>query len=344
MRLSFSFSLAVSLWSLLLLALASCTTDGGFSAGSTLRSLDNDTFQRSDDQYTSGLAFSYVSELTEDFAGAPIPEPIALLAEDSLLFPAGRQHFAIYSISHRIFTPTDLEATAVVEEDLPYSASLYGTTVIGSQSHNQLNALSFSFGVVGPWALGKELQSAYHEVIHSEDPAGWDNQLENEPLLNFGLDSRRRLLSFGDSDGFGGDVLGGLSASLGNLQTQSSAATSVRLGLGVPSNFHMQGPFLAEESLGLRSHDRVGTDWSVYGFGGLAATWLMHAIYLDGNTFEDSHEVSYDHFVARASFGLAVRYKKFLLAYSTETATVPWDHPDGLDYENYGRIAVSWDF
>ncbi len=327
-----------------LVLLASCATDGGFNAGSTLRSLDNDAFGHTDDQYTSGLAISYVSQPSASFEDTSLPESIGELLEERWLFDDEDQRFVIYSLSHRSFTPTDLTATALIENDLPYSSSLYGTVVVGSQNRDSLNALSLSVGVVGPLAFGEELQSATHELIDSKEPQGWDNQLENEPLLNIGVDARRRLATFGERDGFGGDLLGGVSASLGNLQTQASVATTLRAGYGVPSNFHMQTPFLTEVSLGLRAYDKRDGRWSAYGFAGVGATVLANAIYLDGNTFRDSHSVSHDHFVARGSVGLALRYRRILLALSLEAASIPWDQAEGLDFENYGRIGLSWDF
>ncbi len=329
---------------LCLLFLTACAADGGFRAGSTLRSLDNDAFGHTDDQYTSGLAISYVPVPVESFEETSLPLGTGVLLDGLWPFEQEDQHFAIYSISHRLFTPTDLAATEVVQGDLPYSALLYGTLVAGSQSRDSLNALSLSLGIAGPLAFGEELQSLTHELIDSADPQGWDNQIENEPLLNFGLDMRRRFTSFGNRDGFGGDLLGGVSASLGNLQTQASLATTLRLGYGVPTNFHMQAPFLAEESLGLRAYDEHSGPWSIYGYAGFGGMALANAIYLDGNTFRDSHSVSHDHLIARGSAGLAMRYKKLLLTLSFESASVPWDREDGLDRENYGRIGISWDF
>lgn len=329
---------------LALAILTSCATDGGFSAGSTLRSVDNDAFGHSDDQYTSGLAISYVPKPVASFEQTSLPDAVGSWLEDRWFFNDEDQRFVIYSLSHRLFTPTDLSAKQLVKDDIPYSALLYGTAVVGSQSRDSLNALSLSVGVVGPLAYGEEVQSAMHGLIDSAEPEGWDNQLENELLVNVGFDSRRRLASFGARGGFGGDFLGSVSGTLGNLQTQATVATTFRAGYGVPTNFHMQTPFLTEESLGLRAYDEVEHKWSAYGFVGVGVSALANAIYLDGNTFRDSHSVSHDHIVSRGSFGLALRYSKLLLTFSIEAATVPWNQADGRDYEQYGRIGLSWDF
>jgi len=329
----------------LALLLASCTTTGGaVGASSILRSVDNDLFAKSDDQYTSGLSISYVGEHERAFDDAEVPSWMGRFLDEHWPFPAEEERFVIYSLSQRIFTPTDLDATEVVEGDLPYSALLYGTITAGSQGPSRLDAFSLTLGVVGPWALGDEVQSAVHGVTGSDDPKGWDNQLENEPLLNVGFEERRRLARFGGGTGFGGDFLGGLSASLGNLETQATLASTARLGWRVPSNFHMVSEFLAEDSLGLRHFGPEPEKPLVYAFAGFAATLLANAIYLDGNTFSDSHSVEHDPYVLRGSLGLAGQYGRLLVSLVYERATLPWDHPEGLDHEDYLRIGLSWDF
>lgn len=339
-------SLDVATWFALFLALllSACAVDGGLSAGSTLRNVDNDVLDKTDDQYTSGISLSYVSETLEQFEDGPLPGSFGRWLDERWPFVEQQQRFVIWSVAQRLFTPTDLAATEVVEGDLPYSGLLYGTLTTGSQSRDRLDAFSLTAGVVGPLALGKEVQTAVHRAIGSEIPQGWDNQLDNEPLVNVGYDQRRRLLRVGSPHGFGADLLTGLSASAGNLQTQLSLGATVRAGLRVPSNFHMQAPFLTEEALGLRAYDVCACTWAAYLFGGVGATALANAIYLDGNTFSDSASVDHDSYILRGTFGGALRYEQVLLSIAMETATIPWEQPDGLDRETFARFSLSFDF
>jgi len=323
----------------------SCTATGGtLAAGSILRSVDNDLFAKSDDQYSSGLSISYVGPPEQTFSDTALPSWIGGFLDDHWPGTAEDERFVIYSISQRLFTPTDLEATEVVEDDLPYSALFYATATAGTQSADELDAASLSLGVVGPLALGEEVQSSVHKLTGSDDPKGWDNQLENEPLLNVGFEHRQRLMRFGQSSGIGGDLLAGLSASAGNLETQATLASTVRLGWRVPSNFQMQSEFLAEDSLGLRPWSPTPEKPFFYAFAGFAGTLLANAIYLDGNTFADSHSVEHDPYVLRGSLGLAWQYGRLLVSTVYERATLPWDQPEGLDHEDYLRFGISWDF
>ena len=329
---------------LLLLPQACATPDGRFGAGSVLRTFDNDSPAATDDQYTSGLSLSFVSKPAKSFEEVPLPKALGRALEAHWPVPEDDERFVIYSLSHRIFTPTDLSARDIVEDDLPYTALLYGTATVGSQGPKALSALSLSVGIAGPWALGEEVQSTVHDWIGSRDPEGWDNQLDNELLLNVGAEHRRRLVTAGRREGWGADLLGALSGSLGNLQSQATVASTVRAGWRVPQNFHMQSSFLTEESLGLRPYGGSTRELSLYGFAGFAATGLLNAIWLDGNTFEDSHRVDHDHHVLRGSVGMAMRKGPLLVSAAFEEATLPWDHPDGLDEERFLRLGVSWDF
>ena len=327
---------------LLLALLAACVGPGGIGAGTVLRSIDNDTFARSDDHYTAGLSLSHVGPPVARFEDAALPGAVARTLDQRWPFE-GDQRFVLHSISQRMFTPTDLEATSPVPGDLPYSALLYGTTTVGSQTRERLDAVSLTLGVVGPLALGEELQTAWHDMIGAEDPAGWDRQLDTELLLNVGYDHRRRIRRFGNQDALGGDLLGAVSLAAGNLQSRVSLAVTGRLGLAVPDNFHMQAPFLAEESLGLRATGPRPRR-SIYAFAGLDSTWLYNAIYLDGNTFEDSHSVEHEDHLWRGSLGVAAQFEHWLATITYERSEVAWDHPEGLGEEAFVRLGVTWNF
>ena len=43
-----------------------------------------------------------------------------------------------------------------------------------------LDSVELNFGVVGPYALGEEVQNNYHDLIGVARSNGWDNQLNNE--------------------------------------------------------------------------------------------------------------------------------------------------------------------
>ncbi len=106
----------------------------------------------------------------------------------------------------------------------------------------------------------------------------------------------------------------------------------------------MQAPFLTDKLHGLREYEQLEKRHSAYAFAGFAATALANAVYLGGHTFGDSHSVSHDNYVLRASASVAATRGSILTTLTYEQATLPWDHPDRLDEESYVRLGVSRDF
>ncbi len=88
-----------------------------------------------------------------------------------------------------IFTPEDTSATTLVRNDRPYAGWLYGGISMHAETKRQkrslftdtLDTLELDFGIVGPYALGRQVQNGVHELINVAKSNGWGNQLDNEP-------------------------------------------------------------------------------------------------------------------------------------------------------------------
>ena len=318
--------------------------DGGsIGAGTSFRSLDNDAFTHSDDQYTHGLTFSYLSPYLESFEDGPLPDGLGHVFDGLSLFADKPQRFVSHSFSQRLFTPGDLLDPNLIENDIPYSALLYLTMSVSAQDEDSLDSLSFDAGWTGPLALGEESQKFFHDLLDSKEPLGWDNQIENEPLIGVRWEHRERLARFGRGRGFNGDLLANTAVAVGNIQTRATLGATARAGLRVPDNFHIPAPFLADETIGLRPYTKKRPGFSLYGFASVSAEAIANAIYLDGNTFRDSHSVDYDRLVGRGSIGLVANVGALFVTVSLEKATIPYDNPRNESSESYGRIGLTWD-
>lgn len=85
---------------------------------------------------------------------------------------------------------------------------------------------------VGEEALAEQSQKVVHTLIGGEDPEGWDNQLDSEPVLNGYLSAKRRLFRNGWFDvALAGDL------ALGNFFTFVQPGLEVRFG-DRPGGFH----------------------------------------------------------------------------------------------------------
>lgn len=217
-----------------------------------------------------------------------------------------------------IFTPEDTSATTLVRNDRPYAGWLYGGISMHAETKRQkrslftdtLDTLELDFGIVGPYALGRQVQNGVHELINVANSNGWGNQLDNEPGIML-IGERRWRSEPMRPFGLELDVIPHIGGSLGNVMTYAGAGTMVRFGQSLDVDF---GPPMIRPSLsGLAAVDKpVGFAW--YLFAGAQGRAVARDIFLDGNTFSDSHSVDKKTFVGDFQIGAAIAIDNARLA------------------------------
>lgn len=311
--------------------------------GTVYLTFDNDFIAGSDDGYTNGFQIGYVSPARASFSDAPVPARLGRWLDQVPPFSgAERQRFVAYSLAQRMFTPQDIDSTEVIEDDLPYTGLLVLSGTIAAQNRTHLDAFTVTLGVTGEASLAEPTQRIIHRTLGSQEPHGWENQIESEPLLNLLYEHRWRVWDY-QTGATNGDVILSGSGAAGNLMTMATAGVGVRWGHNVPDDFFVPPPFFGEETVGALPYDAQGHGrFAVYLAASVDAAAFANLIYLDGNTFSDSHSVDHDHWYMRAHFGVHVHAGRMALAVSLVHATLPWDRPDGDTWETYGRISLGW--
>ena len=155
--------------------------------------------------------------------------------------------------------------------------------------------------------------------------------------------------------GFSSDLLPSLGAALGNVTTYASTGLQVRAGWNLPSDFGYSPirPGGVTQVDALRDRQVAATETGrprlirrealrAYGFAGVHARAVARDIFLDGNTFRDSHSVSSKPLVADFVAGLTVGYGSAKLSYAKVFRTrefrgQPRDH-------RFGSITLSYAF
>lgn len=308
-----------------------------------LFTFDNDTFAHSDDDYTSGLHFGWLQGDLRHFDESGLPRFVtSAVSRLPLINGDLRQRFVSRSISHRMFTPTDISESAPIPDDVPYSALLYGTLTAGAQDATSMDAFSLSLGVVGPAAGGKWLQRTAHRIFGSPEPQGWDNQLHNEPLVNLSYEHRRRLHTFGRRDGWGGDVIGHGGFTVGNMLTSATLGFAARAGWGMADDYWTPGNSLSDGTIGSQPLNAPASNLGVWGIVAIFGSLLGNAIFWDGNTFRDSLSVHHDAWMAHLYLGIRLRYRRVTTALGLFVATVPWENPAHETYERFGSLTASY--
>lgn len=270
--------------------------DSGIYQGSAWdMSSENDVYGNWGDRYyTNGIRFAYVSENQRSPAEAT----------SLRWFLGGAQE---------IYAPADRYSVDPPTYDHPYSAFLYLTTGVVLADHNTQDLLMLNLGVVGPAALGEQVQNNVHRTFGVKPLNGWDSQLDNEPGLN-ALVSRtwRFRLSGNGGTGWGADILPRVGGEAGTVRVRGFAGVQVRFGQNLPADFGearmRDGLTGATPVKYLRRKDSWWKPDAWYVFGDVQAELRAWTMPLDGNIWHDSRSVDSEVLVGRFSCGIAAHW------------------------------------
>ncbi len=290
---------------------------------------ENDLYaisDKSDKYYTNGIRFNglrdpeFNSDWVERF-GARWCERFC--GDESAVITSG------FAFGQNFYTPEDITIAALIPDDRPYAAWLYGAYLvqITNERRSWQHAFELQVGVVGPEAGGEWSQKSVHELTDSTMPEGWDNQIEFEPGLSLIYLWRKR---------YGGstfDFVPHLGGSVGNIMLMADGGFTVRLGKNISGFPHLLIPTTA-----LAPDARP--KFEVFVFAGVDGRAVARNIFLDGNTFKDSHSVDKKYFVYDLKGGLSIRLHSWRFDYSLVRRSKEFDQ--GKD-QTYGSISFSFE-
>lgn len=295
-------------------------------------------FAGTDRHYTNGLKIIWLGETSLDESQAfiqGVADWIPTLRTD-----AEQQRYKLgLSFGQNIYTPEDTETAALQTDDRPYAGWLYASMFAQAQEKEgkMLRVVELAVGVVGPSALGRQAQNGWHDIINVPHAKGWDNQLHNEPGLMLSWERRYRLHTV-ELDGrriF--DVIGRGRVTLGNVHTHLAAGGRVRLGWNLPADF---GADLIRPAGGgmANASDTYGFSAHVYASAEVRA--VGRNIFLDGNTWRESHAVKRRPVIADVSGGLVFTWPKFQITYTQDIRSREFRGQDEPDV--FGSVAVTF--
>lgn len=298
---------------------------------------ENDSIgQGSDQNYTNGARLSYFD------LNASFPDIAHQIADYVPTFSINSTSSIFYSIGQNLYTPSDITSREQNPKDRPWAAFLYGSMGMTTLTGNHTDELEATLGIVGPLALGEPVQSAVHKhITNSPEPMGWSNQLKNEPGVVLSWQRRwpRALhyevagLSMGASPYFG--------ASVGNIYTYGSTGVGFRL--ASDKSRWSDTPLRVQPAMsgtGFFGVPPRGWDW--YLFGGVEGRAVARNIFLDGNTFSDSHSVDKFPLVGDAHAGIAFTFGRTRLSYTAVYRSREFQTQDSADW--FGALSLGYRF
>lgn len=272
---------------------------------------ENDAFVRDDGLYTGGLIATWGYDDVERLDEQTLPDWLAYLAQKSYLNTQRDKHYAIsYSIAHLIQTAIEVKVEELIEEDAPYVGMFAWESELTTYDESTIDRLSLVLGMVGPAGGGEYVQKVVHEVIGASEPQGWDNQIGNEFIINLqGERSWRVYDKTLESSEF--DIITGRHGEIGNLRSDVGIGVGIRWGRGLQNNFSSVSAFPAQK---INSAHNSPDGW--YVFANTSAYYVANDIFIDGNTFQESHSVDLIHLQYGASFGVMANIYNWNIVYT----------------------------
>lgn len=334
-----------------MVAVTCCSTHAAFAEsdrGTLSLHFENDLFGNTDANYTNGLKVSWISPDLTRYKDSPQLPRWSHWWIDKLPFihRPGLQRNVVFSLGQSIFTPEDIVSSTIVEDDRPYAGWLYFGTGFHNKNATWLDTMELQFGVIGEASLAEEAQDLVHRVRDIERAQGWQHQLETEPGIAIIYERKWRAYRRAKSNGFGFDLVTHLGGSLGNVYTYANVGGEMRAGWNVPQDFGSSlirpGGDTNAPLVNAVGEHREGADFGLHFFAALDGRAVLRDIFLDGNTFQDSHSVDKRHFVADFSAGASLVYGRYKLSFARAMRTREF-HGQASNHR-FGSVTLSVTF
>jgi len=320
--------------------------DGKTELGTFSVKHENDLFAGTDRHYTSGLRLSWLSPEGDD-VWAPlgiVQEFLQSIAQD---YDRDRTRFG-WAGGQDIYTPKDRFRTDLITDDRPYAGWLYGALSLHTITEDDddpakkvSESVELALGVVGPEALGEEAQDSIHKLRLIEVFHGWDNELKTEPGIMLSYERKwRHRDPVPHLDNLEADFIPRIGATLGNVRSQLGLGAAVRFGYNLPRDFGPPGLIHGSQPLSSLDSRPLGS-FSIYAFLTADGRFVGHNIFLDGNTFRDSHSVDKKRWVADLTAGVAIVYDRFTIAYTNAYRTKEFDGQNRAS--RFGSVSASFE-
>jgi len=308
---------------------------------------ENDLFAGTDRYYTNGAKLSWSSPDLSEYRDSPYASPFLPLFD---LIPyineAAYQKNLVFAIGQSIYTPDNTESYDLSRNDRPYAGWLYVGVGAVWKNERVRNSLILDVGVVGSYSYAQETQRYIHDARGFDHPNGWDNQLHNELGVMLAYERTWRFPHIVRRSGFEWELLPHAGAVVGNVKTHVNFGGELRFGLNLPDDYGtgVIGP-ASSTSTPLDGAMEASRSWfplGTYFFARADGRAVGRNVFVDGNTFGDSHSVGHRLFVADLSAGIAMNYKNTKIAYAFVYRSKEFDQQ--MAAQVFGTVSVNWTF
>jgi hypothetical protein len=301
--------------------------------------LENDLFVGEDTGYTNGIGLSWAHAGFTEFSPDNIPRWLHYLSKNLYVSTMpGKQRAVSYQIAQLMQTPSDITIPTLIENEAPYAGLLAWSANLHAFDDRVADRLSLTLGVVGPLSGAEQAQKWVHGITGADEPQGWDNQIDNEPVFQVSAERLLRLANFHTGKTVGMDVIGMGNGAVGTIESYLAVGVGGRLGRGLDRSFPTASFLPGRQANPLAGSVTGG--W--YVFANVQGRFVANDIGINGNTFKDSHSVPLEHWQAAATAGVAFGFERWAFLLSALIAT---DRYEGQpDTTKFGSFSVTYNY
>ncbi|OBT13955.1 hypothetical protein A9264_02110 [Vibrio sp. UCD-FRSSP16_10] len=300
--------------------------------------IDNDSIVTTDKDYSNGLFLSYSSDLDIKPNGFFDSLPGTHFSAST---SDGTVHKFSIELGQKMWTPKDIEDPNPIIDERPYAGLLYLSSTLYSIAPSTVNSYNFLLGTVGPNAYAEETQKYVHSIIKSEDPQGWDNQIENQMVLNFAYQRADKWYQSPLSGTTTHEVSTPSRLMLGNYRSEVATGIMWRWGSNLNDSFasaKVNNESTLDPSLIIRGQ----SGWFL--FSGIEGRVRFNDITIDGDRPDDDITANdIEHFQGTATVGMTGYYKGWGASLAISTKSRDYTEDQNSVHTN-GSLALFWLF
>lgn len=251
---------------------------------------DNDVLFISDQYYTSGGELSF----------AVLTDSIGVINK---IFRTkfDKRVIVKFNYGHKIFNSKKIKEQDLMLRDRPFAGWHYArVSVINSTSVKSLNKYSVELGLVGPNSGIGNFQKWWHRTGGIVTPEGWDQEIQDEVIVNIGYERLQDIMISKKSD-----IIGESNLTLGNGLTSLFQQFTLRVGkINSINNTAYCGNRLNRELPEIGSFDVEQEE--IFFFYGIRGEYVIQNIFIEGSLFNNKSPLTRDeeNFLLTQTFGV----------------------------------------
>ncbi len=278
---------------------------------------DNDYFTATDYYYTQGYNFEWMHPALKK---NPLSKTLIKLKHATTNYGLSFENFG--------FTPTSLYHSEILYGDRPFAACiLLKVFSISTDADHKLRlSAAISTGMIGPVALGHQIQQTIHSWINGVNPQGWNHQIRNDIIINYQLALDKEL--FTHQNLF--SVYANSKAQIGTLND------NVQVGFTMMAGKHIS-PFQTIQQ---------SNNFQLYFYTQPLMNLVMYDASLQGGLFNHTSDYTItanqlSRITFQENFGAVFTYKKIFLEYNQSILSKEFS--TGL-YHRWGGVTLGYIF